>query len=114
MDYNRCAINTNTGETMNEKLVTLKTNHTILAQVDCNDKNQVLLKEPVVVIVQTTPQGPMAGFSPYLDYAEEFNTGIAISMDNILCITTPSRALVNEYNKLFGSGIQIASSVPKI
>jgi len=99
---------------MNEKLVTLKTNHTIIAQVECNDKNQVLLKEPVHVIVQTTPQGPMIGFSPYLEYAEEFNTGIAISMNDVLCINTPSRALVNEYNKLFGSGIQIASSVPKI
>ena len=99
---------------MNEKLVTLKTNHTILAQVDCNDKNQVLLKEPVQVVIQPTQQGPMMGFSPFLDYAEEFNTGIAISMDDVLCITTPSRELVNQYNKMFGAGIQIASAIPKI
>ena len=99
---------------MNEKLVTLKTNHTILSQVDCNDKNQVLLKEPVQVVIQPTQQGPMMGFSPFLDYAEEFNTGIAISMDDVLCITTPSRELVNQYNKTFGAGIQIASAIPKI
>jgi len=99
---------------MNEKLVTLKTNHTILAQVDCNDKNQVLLKEPVQIVLQQTQQGPMMGFSPFLDYAEEFNTGIAISMNDVLCITTPSRELVNQYNKMFGTGIQIASAIPKI
>jgi hypothetical protein len=49
-----------------------------------------------------------------LDFAEEFTTGIKISMDNVLCITTPSRDLENQYNKMFGSGIEIASSIPKL
>jgi hypothetical protein len=35
-------------------------------------------------------------------------------MDNVLCITTPSRELENQYNKVFGSGIQIASVIPKV
>lgn len=96
------------------KLVTFKTNQTILAEIDCIDDKTISMKEPVQVIVQPTQQGPMMGFAPFLEYAEEFNTGIKVTMDNVLCLTTPSRELQNQYNKMFGSGITIASSIPKI
>lgn len=99
---------------MSIKLVTFKTNHTIMAEIDCVDEKTITLKEPVQVVVQPTKDGPMMGFVPFLEYAEEFNTGIKVSMDDVLCLTTPSRELQNQYNKLFGSGIQIASAIPKI
>jgi hypothetical protein len=99
---------------MTIKLVTFKTNHTILAEVDCTKNDEVVLKEPVQVIMQPTKEGPMMAFAPFLEYCEEFNTGIKITMDNVLCITTPSRELENQYNKVFGSGIQIASVIPKV
>lgn len=98
----------------NIKLVTLKTNHTLMAEVDCTDNNEVKLKQPVQLIVQQTQQGPMMGFNPFLDYAEEFLTGIKFSMNDVLTINTPSTELVNQYNKIFGSGIQIASVIPKM
>ena len=99
---------------MTIKLVTFKTNHTILAEVDCTKNDKLVLKEPVQVIMQPTKEGPMMAFAPFLEYCEEFNTGIKITMDNVLCITTPSRELVNQYNKVFGSGIQIASVIPNV
>ena len=99
---------------MTIKLVTFKTNHTILAEVDCTKNDELVLKEPVQVIMQPTKEGPMMAFAPFLEYCEEFNAGIKITMDNVLCITTPSRELVNQYNKVFGSGIQIASVIPKV
>jgi hypothetical protein len=99
---------------MTIKLVTFKTNQTLLAEIDCTGEKEISLKEPVQVIVQATQQGPMMGFAPFLEYAEEFNTGIKVSMDDVLCLTTPSRELQNQYNKMFGSGIQIASAIPKI
>ncbi len=99
---------------MTVKLVTFKTNQTLLAQIDCTGEKEISLKEPVQVIVQPTKEGPMMGFAPFLDYAEEFNTGIKVSMNDVLCLTTPSRELENQYNKMFGSGIQIASAIPKI
>lgn len=98
----------------NIKLVTLKTNHTLMAEVDCTDDNSLKLKQPVQLIVQQTQQGPMMGFNPFLDYAEEFLTGIKISMNDVLTITTPSTELTNQYNKVFGSGITIASTIPKV
>jgi len=55
----------------------------------------------------------MMGFSPFLEFSEEFKTGITLPKDNIQCITTPMVELANQYNQVFGSGIQIASSIPK-
>jgi hypothetical protein len=54
------------------------------------------------------------GFSSFLDYTEEFNLGIEINKSDVLCVTTPSRELENQYNQVFGSGIQIASAIPKV
>lgn len=99
---------------MKVKLVTLKTNHTLLAELDCTSESEIVLKQPVQLVIQPTAQGPMMGFNPFLEYAEEFVTGIKISMDNVLTINTPTVELVNQYNKVFGSGIQIATSIPKM
>lgn len=98
---------------MTVKLITLKTGQTLIAQLDCTGEKEISLKEPVQVILQNTQQGPMMGFAPFLDYAEEFLTGIKVSMDDVLCLTTPTKELINQYNKVFGSGIQIASALPK-
>ena len=100
---------------MTVKLITFKTSQTVMADID-NDKASmtVTIKKPVQVIVQPTKDGPMMGFAPFLDYAEEFSTGIEISKTDILCITTPSRELENQYNKIFGSNIEIASFIPKV
>jgi hypothetical protein len=99
---------------MTIKLVTFKTNQTILGEVDCVSDNEVVIKQPVQVVMQPSKDGPMMGFAPFLDYAEEFKSGIKLNMDNILVITTPVRELENQYNQVFGSGIQIASAIPKI
>ena len=41
-------------------------------------------------------------------YTEEFDLGITIKQDDVFCVTTPVTDLLNQYNKMFGSGIQIA------
>ena len=89
-----------------------------MAQTDEELSNKLFdsfkIKQPVQVIVQPTKEGPMMGFSPFLDYTEEFNLGIEINKLDVLCVTTPSRELENQYNQVFGSGIQIASAIPKV
>ena len=97
------------------KLVTFKTNQTILADVSYNeDMTAVILAKPVQVIVQPTQQGNNMGFAPFLDYCEEFDKGIVFLADDILTITTPVRELLNQYNKVFGSGIEVVSSIARI
>jgi hypothetical protein len=72
------------------------------------------VKEPVQVIMQPSKEGPMVAFAPFLEFSQEFRTGITVSEDDVLCITTPVRELENQYNQVFGSGITIASSIPKV
>ena len=120
---------------MSLKLITLKTNHTILGDVyegasDKIDKwtvdgvpimenkrDYIIIKYPVQV-VSVPPQGPnettTIAFSPFVEYAEEFRTGFKIYNDDILMVSTPVKELMNQYSKIFGSGIQIATSIPKL
>jgi hypothetical protein len=97
------------------KLLTLKTNHTLLGNVvDEIEYDYIIIKEPVQV-VQIPPRaandtGSIA-FSPFLDYTNEFRTGIRINRYDILTTTTPILELENQYNSIFGSGIQIAKTL---
>lgn len=93
------------------KLITLKTNHTLLGNVEVN--GDAVIKKPVQVVSQMTKEGPMIGFVPFLEFAQEFETGVSIKQQDILCTTLPVVELENQYNQMFGSGIQIASAIPK-
>jgi hypothetical protein len=103
---------------MTIKLITLKTNHTLMGTVDESDKvAHVTIKEPVQVVnvpPRAANEQPGIAFMPFLEYATEFKTGIKIKTEDILTVTTPVVELENQYNSVFGSGIQIASSFPKI
>ena len=104
----------NKGESMSIKLITFKTNHTMMGEVDCVDDINITIKNPVQVVMQPTKDGPMVNYIPFLEYAQEFKTGIKVSMNDVLCLTTPVVEIENQYNQIFGSGIQIASAIPKV
>jgi len=101
---------------MTIKLLTLKTNHTLMGKVT-EELTEVTIKQPVQV-VQVPPRaqndpGSIA-FAPFLEYATEFKEGFKIKKDDILVTSTPVVELENQYNQIFGSGITIASSIPKV
>jgi hypothetical protein len=99
---------------MTISLVTLKTAQTLIADVDSNSSvDDYVLKQPVQVIIQPSKDGPMMAFVPFLEFAEDFKPGIKIKKSDVLTVTTPVRELHNRYNQMFGSGIEIASSIPK-
>ena len=82
--------------------------------IDEIEYDYVIIKEPVQV-VQIPPRaandsGSIA-FSPFLDYTNEFRSGIRIHRNDILTTTTPILELENQYNSIFGSGIQIAKTL---
>ena len=98
-----------------KKLITLKTNHTLLGEVNDDIECEFLvIKEPVQVVQiparSQTDQGGIA-FAPFLEYSNEVRTGIKLSRSDILTITTPVLDLENQYNTIFGSGITIAKSL---
>lgn len=98
-----------------KKLITLKTNHTLLGEVtDDIEYEFVTIKEPVQVVQipprSQTESGTIA-FAPFLEYSNEVRTGIKINRADILTITTPVLELENQYNTIFGSGITIAKTL---
>jgi hypothetical protein len=101
---------------MSIKLITLKTNHTIMGGVDVFDTYITIKKTVQVVTVPPSVQNPQGGvaFTPFVEFAQEFRTGFKIYNQDILFISTPVVELENQYNEIFGSGIQIATSIPKV
>jgi hypothetical protein len=101
---------------MPTKLITFKTNHTILGDVE-EGTVYTTIKHPVQV-VSVPPQGPnqpsSIAFSPFVEYAEEFRSGFQIKNEDILMVSTPVKEVINQYSKIFGSGIEIATSIPKL
>ena len=97
---------------MSIKLITLKTNHTLMGDVNYSG-DYIKIKQPVQVISmppsQQNPDGGV-GFAPFLEFSNEWKTGISIYVADILSDTTPVVELENQYNTFFGSGIQIASA----
>lgn len=97
---------------MTISLITLKTAQTMIADTTVN--GDYFLKQPVQVVVQPSREGPMMAFVPFLEFSDEFKTGIKISKSDVLCVTTPIREVENQYSKMFGTGIEIASAIPKL
>jgi len=99
---------------MSVKLITFKTNHTIIGNVDDQITDSVTVKEPVQIIQvpqRSANEQPGLAFVPFIEYSQEFKTGISIDKEDILCITTPVVELENQYNQIFGSGLTIATSL---
>lgn len=99
------------------KLLTFKTNQTLMGDLTESSDTFVMIKHPVQV-VSVPPRaandpGSIA-FSPYLEYSQEFRTGLKINHSDILTINTPVLELENQYNTIFGSGIQIVSAGTKL
>ena len=94
---------------MTIKLVTFKTNHTIMGEVT-EQTDSIKVKQPVQVVSvpprSANDPGSVA-FSPFIEYAQEFKTGFTIKNDDILTISTPVEELENQYNQIFGSGIVV-------
>ena len=103
---------------MTIKLVTFKTNHTIMGDVTESTKESFITVKQPVQVVSVPPRSAndpgSVAFSPFLEYADEFKTGFKINSSDVLITSTPVRELENQYNQIFGSGIQIASAIPKI
>lgn len=65
----------------------------------------VELKKPAQIVVQQTAQGMGVGLAPYMPYVEG---NVHLYRNAIASEGEPVDQMKNEYNRLFGSGIQIA------
>jgi hypothetical protein len=90
------------------KFITTKIGMNIIADVEERTVDYVI-KKPAVVMMQQQNGQLSVGFSPFLELCDEFATGITISKNDVMTVNTPNTELQNQYNKHFGSGIQIAT-----
>ena len=100
---------------MNLKLITLKTAHTLLGEVT-SDYTECTMKNPVQVVTipaRSQTEGSSIAFVPFLEFSNEFKTGIVFAYADVLCETTPVRELENQYNQIFGAGIEITNIMPR-
>lgn len=66
------------------------------------------LKDPAAIVIQQTAKGVGVALAPYMPYAD---SDITLYASAIVSESTPNRDMENEYSRIFGSGIQIASSI---
>lgn len=75
------------------------------------DDSYYTLDRPASIMLQQTQQGVNVGLAPYMPYA---NSEIRLNKSAIASESTPDVQMENEYNRIFGSGIQIANTMPGI
>ena len=101
---------------MTVKVYKLISGEDIIADVEeDNSIASITLKNPAAIVVQQTADGRVgAAFAPYAPFAKDnevviYKLAIAGHMDVDI-------KLINEYNRIFGSGIMIASAneMPKM
>lgn len=66
------------------------------------------LKSPANIMLQQTQSGQMGvGIAPYMPYA----TGnVNLYKNAIAADAEPDQSMINEYNRIFGSGIEVVSA----
>ena len=94
---------------MNIKVLALVNGQEIIGQVTFSNGTYTVKEFAMVALVPSREQGKMGyAIMPWMPYAEDDKVNISAS--HVLTEVTPRVDLINYYNQLFGSGIQIASA----
>jgi hypothetical protein len=65
------------------------------------------LTNPAAIVIQQTEKGVGVVLAPYMPYAE---SDIALYASSIATEGIPAKTMANEYNRIFGSGIEVVSA----
>lgn len=98
---------------LNVKLIRLLNGEELIAEVifDCEQTKKIVLKNPLRVLVipaKSTPQNPTVGFAPWAEFTEDKK--FELDKNHVLCIMTPVKEFVNQYNTAFGGIITPTTS----
>ena len=97
---------------MTVKIFKMINGEVIMADIVSEEIGQgyYVVNEPASVMLQERDGGVGVGIAPYMPYAEG---KVNIRLNAIAAEADADQKLVNEYNRLFGSGIVIANVIPK-
>ncbi len=98
---------------MTVKIVKIVTGEEVIGSEELSTSEGIVLKNPAVILMRQTPDGKFSvALAPYMAYAEFgrvhiYKTAIAADCE-------PDVQMVNEYNRIYGSGIEIANTIPTL
>lgn len=98
---------------MTTQCIKLATGEELIGDVIDNRNDSVLkIKDPVGIHLMPNQSGQVSlALLPWLPYAADHT--FTIAKENIMVMPfDPSVDLLNRYNQMFGSGIQIANNLP--
>jgi hypothetical protein len=90
---------------MTVKVYKLINGEELIAEVFSETPDVTVLKSAASIVLQQTKDGMGVGLAPYMPYV---NGNIELHNHAIAAKGNPDPNMVNEYNRLFGSGIVMA------
>lgn len=88
---------------MSVKIVRLLNGEELIAKVLPSSADVVKMENPVRIVVMPNkidPKTPNVGLAPWAEFSEDKT--FDIDKSHVLCIMTPIKEFVNQYNSLFG------------
>ena len=80
----------------------------LISEVFNTYEGQYELKNPANIMLQPTANGQMGvGIAPYMPYADG---NVKLNWTAIAAEAEPEQSMINEYNRIFGSGIEVVSA----
>lgn len=89
------------------KVYKITTGEELIAEQFNNYDQHFELKNPAQIVLQRTEQGVGVALAPYMPYVEG---NLNLGKHAILAEGVPNQQMINEYNRIFGSGIQVVSA----
>lgn len=91
---------------MTVKVFKLINGEELITEIHEHYETHFEMKNPANIMLQPTQNGQMGvGIAPYMPYA---NGNVKLYKSAIAAEAEPEQSMINEYNRIFGSGIEIA------
>lgn len=89
------------------KIIKLVTGEELVGDVTVNETS-ALIKQPCALQLMPSPNSdqPMMAMIPYAVYTEDH--AVDVDIDKIVWMEKPATEMYNQYNRIYGSGIQLA------
>lgn len=88
---------------MNIKIVKLINGEEVIAKIHPSSSEVVKIENPVRIVVMPNkldPKTPNVGLAPWAEFSDE--KVFVLDKSHVLCIMTPVKEFVNQYNSIFG------------
>lgn len=95
---------------MTVKIFKMNNGEVVIGEVVATNHDHYEIKSPANIGLQQTDSGVQVGIAEYMPYAAG---NVTLRFSAIASEADPEQKLANEYNRLYGSGIVIANTLPR-